>query len=132
MEVLLVMAILIIMASLVTVGYQQIRKNASRDGAKAQIKQLEQACMLFQGDVGRLPQSLDELRNQPQGLSQDIWRGPYFDAEIPTDPWQQPYVLETTTDEYNNPRPMIYSYGPDMQKGTQDDISNIQNNAQSG
>lgn len=125
MEVLLVMAILIILASLVTVGYQAIRKNANRDGAAAQIKALETACMVYLNDVGQLPTDLNDLRQPPQGLSNpDKWRGPYMDTDIPADPWQQPYQYEQTVDQYQNPRPMIYSFGPDMAKGTQDDISN--------
>lgn len=129
MEVLLVMAILIILASLVTVGYQQIRRNTQADGAKAQIKQLEQACNLYLGDVGQLPTSLQDLRQPPQGAGADKWRGPYLDQEVPKDPWSNNYVLEQSTDNFNNPRVLIYSMGPDLQQGTADDISNMQTNS---
>ena len=124
MEVLLVMAILIILASLVTVGYQQIRKNMQSDGARAQIKQLEQACNLYLGDVGQLPNSLQDLRQPPQGVGADKWRGPYLDTEVPTDPWSNNYVLEQSEDQFKNPRVLIYSMGPDLQQGTADDITN--------
>lgn len=125
MEVLLVMAILIILASLVTVGYQTIRRNAQSDGARAQIKQLEEACNLYLGDVGQLPTSLQDLRQPPQGVGSEKWRGPYLNTDVPKDPWSNNYVLEQTTDAYNNPQVFIYSMGPDLQQGTADDITNM-------
>lgn len=122
MEVLLVMAILIILASLVTVGYQAIQSGAKEDSARTQIKTFEQACMIYMNDVGNLPNDLSELRIEPQGT--DDWRGPYLEKDVPNDPWKNPYNYSTTQDQYGQWQPVISSNGKDGQQGTEDDISN--------
>lgn len=128
MEVLLVMAILVIMASLVTFSYITIQKNAQSDHAMNQINVFKSAIDRYMMDMGAPPQTLEELRYAPQGLENPKkWRGPYVDQDIPNDPWQQPYQYDANAvDEYNNSRPVISSAGPDRTPGSQDDISNVQ------
>jgi len=123
LEVLLVMAILIIMVSVVTIGYTAIQRNAQSDGARMNINALDKACVAFQLDVGRLPSSLADLVSQPQNVAAGKWRGPYIE-QVPMDPWGQEYQYQPQTVN-NIQKPYISSAGPDMQPQTQDDVSNM-------
>ncbi|HAN98799.1 MAG TPA: type II secretion system protein GspG [Planctomycetaceae bacterium] len=123
LEVLLVMAILIIMVSVVTIGYTAIKRNADSDGARMNINALEKACVAYQLDVGRLPTALNELVAAPQNVPAGKWRGPYIE-QVPTDPWGGEYQY-STTNVNNLMKPVISSAGPDLQPQTQDDITNI-------
>lgn len=122
LEVLLVMAILIIMVSVVTVGYNAIQRNAKMDGARMAISQIEKACMAYQLDVGNLPTQLTDLAQQPQGIPAGKWRGPYLE-QIPVDPWGNQYSYNTTTVN-NLMKPVISSNGQNSADPS-DDISNV-------
>ena len=119
MELLLVMAILVIMASMVTFAFLQIQKNAQSDATLSQISTLENACTSYKLQVGRFPNSLDDLFTQPAGLSTRQWRGPYLSNPVPMDPWGN--VYNYAPDEANN-RVNIMSAGPDGQQGSPDDV----------
>ena len=80
----------------------------------------DKQCPLFELHVGRMPTSLDELVNPPANPAEaEKWAGPYVE-KIPLDPWDNAYQFES--DGVNKPR--IWSFGPDGQNGTQDDIGN--------
>ena len=52
------------------------------------------------------------------------WKGPYLKKnEIPDDPWGKPYVY-LCPGTHNTSGYDLYSYGPDGQDGTDDDINN--------
>ena len=119
MELLLVMAILVIMASMVTFAFLQIQQNAQSDATLSQISTLENACTSYKLQVGRLPNTLDDLFTQPAGLSPRQWRGPYLNDPVPMDPWGNEYNY--SPDEANN-RVFISSAGPDGQQGSPDDV----------
>jgi general secretion pathway protein G len=125
MEILLVLAILVVLGSLVTVGYVTIQKNANIDSAKTQIRMFEEAIGLYRLDVGKYPsgdQGLQALRLQPPDAPVDKWRGPYMTTEIPMDPWGNPYQYQEITDSLNQPSFEVMSNGPDGNNGTPDDI----------
>jgi general secretion pathway protein G len=119
MELLLVMAILVIMASMVTFAFLQIQQNAQSDATLSQISTLENACTSYKLQVGRFPNTLDDLFTQPAGLSPRQWRGPYLNDPVPMDPWGNEYNY--SPDEANN-RVFISSAGPDGQQGSPDDV----------
>ena len=119
MELLLVMAILVIMASMVTFAFLQIQQNAQSDAALTQISMLESACDQYKLQVGRYPNTLDDLFTQPAGLTTRQWRGPYLKDPVPMDPWGAEYNY--SADEANN-RVFITSAGPDGQQGSPDDV----------
>ncbi len=53
------------------------------------------------------------------------WDGPYLKKnEIPLDPWGNPYQYEYPSTHGNGDNPDIWSFGPDGQDGTEDDITN--------
>ena len=123
MEVLLVMAILVILGSMVTVGFLRIQKNAQRDAAKSQIKLLEDAVDLYALNIGTTPQTqqgLEALIQPPGDLPNPAkWAGPYLNKQIPLDPWGQPFQYEQISAEEFR----IWSNGPDGNNGSEDDIT---------
>ena len=125
MEVLLVLAILVILGSLVTVGYMQIQKNAYRDLARNQIKSIENAVMNYALHIGEVPtteQGLEALRTQPSDLKNPRrWAGPYLgkaNEALPLDPWGNDYQYEATTKEDFK----VWSVGPNGAPGDDDDV----------
>ena len=74
---------------------------------------------MYRMEVGRFPESLEELVNPPPN-AQGTRDEPYLE-KMPIDPWNHPYVFTI-----EDGRPVIICVGPDGQEGTQDDISNVQ------
>ena len=126
MEVLLVMAILVILGSMVGFYISGMKKSADEDAARLQIGMLEQQLDAYRLHVGSYPtsnQGLQALRVAPADLANpNKWRGPYANKDIPPDPWGNPYQYELINAEQFH----IWSWGPDGINGSDDDISNIQ------
>ncbi len=127
-EVLLVLAILVIMASAVAVNYIGRQKEALKDKAKVDIDLLESALKMYHLDLHTYPttdQGLEALRQPPAGLPNPEQWGPepYLEKEVPLDPWHKPYQYacpgRVNTQFYD-----IWSLGPDGVDGSQDDICN--------
>jgi general secretion pathway protein G len=92
-ELLVVLAILVLLASVVgprVIGYLGSSRTQT---AKVQIEGLTSAIELFRIDIGRLPtaeEGLKALVERPAGTL--IWNGPYLKKlAIPTDPWGRPF-----------------------------------------
>ena len=119
LELLLVMAILVVLASLSTVAIFAVQRNALKKNALIQIKALESACGIYRLHVGQFPASLDDLHTNPSGMSNSEWGGPYMKEAIPVDPWRRAYTYST---EEATDRVIITSAGPDGQAGTEDDV----------
>lgn len=119
LELLLVMAILVVLASLSTFAVLGLQRNALSKAAATEISNLKSQCIAYKLHVGVFPTSLDDLFVPPSGMTQIQWGGPYVQEQIKGDPWKQPYNY--SADEAND-RVNITSNGPDRQQGTQDDI----------
>jgi len=127
MEVLLVLVILVILASLVGVGIRTTRTRAFNDAARAQIKLFRTSLQIFEMDINSYPttsQGLQALLDMPPGLANESrWRGPYLSEDIkdlPLDPWDNAY-------QYKLEDPNTYkisSAGVDGIFGTDDDLTN--------
>jgi len=117
-EVLLVVAILGILAAVVVGNFGQHGENARIRATRASISAISTQVDVFQLDVGRLPNSLDELINQPSGASN--WNGPYIrgGAAALQDAWATPFTYRREGNSYK-----IISAGPDQQMGSGDDIT---------
>jgi general secretion pathway protein G len=123
LEVLLVLAILVILTS--TVGYYFVgaQRRANMRATAVQINLIEKLLMDYHTDVGSFPateQGLGALRVAPAGLPTNKWAGPYAEKDIPLDPWGNPYQYELTGPESFR----IWSFGPDRQDGSGDEITN--------
>lgn len=119
MEVLLVVAILLILASLATVAISRTLKGTQSKQAKIDINTLSQAINVYFIDVGSYPPTLDALVIQPDGLANpQKWNGSYLEKELPADPWGNQYLYSVNGDQIQ-----IKSMGPDGIADTQDDIT---------
>lgn len=116
-ELLIVMVIIGLLSALV--GPKMFSKvGKSRiQAVKAQISLFETALDTYRLDNYNYPSGLEALVRDP-GL-EGTWDGPYL-KKIPKDPWGNGYIY---TSEENNSF-VIVSTGQDGMEGTEDDISN--------
>jgi general secretion pathway protein G len=115
-ELIVVMVILALLAGLVGYKYTQRIGVAKSQAAKLQIEKLGGALQMYLLDVGRYPDSLDSLVQNP-GI--EAWNGPYLEKEMPKDPWGKPYQYRYPGmhGDYD-----LFSLGPDGADGGEDDI----------
>lgn len=115
MELLVVLVIIGLLAALVGPTLYHRIKPAKRAAAKAQISNFMTALDSYFVDVGSYPttqQGLQALRNKPEGVTN--WQGPYLKKEVPTDPWNHPYIYRSPG---RNGGYEIVSYGADGRQG---------------
>lgn len=121
-ELLLVIVIIGILASMMVVGLAGRSQDARVTAAKGDIAgSLAIALDLFEADVGRYPtpeEGLKALITPPADATG--WKGPYLQTELKPDPWGQEYVY--AIDPQYPDRYVLTSSGPDRQPGTPDDV----------
>ena len=123
-EVLLVLAILVIIASLAVMAYGPARRKAKNDAARSQIGAFGSAIDLYNLSLDEYPMTLDALRVAPADLPDPAkWDGPYLTKEIPLDPWGQEYRY-IVPGNHNPDSYDLWSVGPDGVDNTDDDITN--------
>lgn len=94
-ELIVVIAIIGILATLVIVRYAGKTDQAKVAAAKAQLSQLEGAVIEFQANCNRLPRTLDELVNKP-GDCPNWQDGGYLKGtKMPKDPWGTDFVFRS-------------------------------------
>ncbi len=124
-EVLLVLVILLIIASLAVTAYGPIQRRAYINAARTQIKAFKGPLQAYHLDINDYPttaQGLDALREPPPDLPDPTkWQGPYLDSAVPLDPWGRPYQYEYPG-KHDPESPDIWSVGPDGVDGTDDDV----------
>lgn len=125
LELLVVLVILVLVASIVgpqVIGYlgsSQVKT------ATVQIKSLETAVELFRLDTGRYPAAAEGLEAlvKPPG-SIPGWSGPYLAKDsVPMDPWGRAYRYESGGDTGFR----IMSYGRDGKEGGTGEDADITN-----
>jgi general secretion pathway protein G len=123
-ELLLVLVILGVLAAIVVPKFAGRSEQAKVTAAKTDIGRLEVALDAFEIDNGRFPTSQEGLRvlfERPSDAQ--AWRGPYIKRGIPRDPWNNEYIYEYPG-RYNENSYDLYSMGPDMRQGSEDDVTN--------
>jgi len=118
-ELLIVIVILGLLASLVAPKFFSQLGTAERGIASAQMNAFETALDTFRLDMGSYPANLEELRKSDKPR----WDGPYLPKAIPLDPWGNAYVY-TTPGEEGNPY-KIMSYAADGKAGGIDNNEDI-------
>jgi general secretion pathway protein G len=125
-ELLVVLVILVLLASLVGPRVMGYLGSSRTKAAKVQIESLSSALELFKLDTGRYPTSSEGLRalvEAPSGVTS--WNGPYLTKrDVPNDPWGRPYNYRFPGQ--NGPFD-IFSLGADNQvggTGENEDITN--------
>lgn len=123
-ELLLVLVILAILASIVVPKFTGRTEQAKLTAAQTQISNFGTALDSYEVDMGSYPDSnegLDALLHKPANA--DSWRGPYLKQDIPVDPWGNAYIYEFPG-KHAEGRYDLMSLGPDGRAGTDDDIAN--------
>lgn len=118
-ELLIVMVIIGLLASLVAPTMFSKVDSSKRNTAVAQMQMLSTSLDAFRLDVGRYPDTLDELLRSDKRN----WDGPYLPREIPLDPWGNSYVYRfpsQTSASYD-----LFSLGADGREGGEGDNADI-------
>ena len=131
-EVLLVIGILVVLMGAAIVGYTGIKERADKDTTKILIGQTASAVKLYHAHMNTYPTTDDGLKalsSKPDDEKEaERWSGPYLEnGVIPVDPWNNELKYERldNSDDSTKPPFRVFSYGPDGQEGTDDDISTI-------
>lgn len=125
LELLLVLVILGILAGIVGVRFAGQSGKAKITATKTEMGSIKTALQTFELHIGRFPttqEGLDALYEEPSGLNDDEWEGPYLDERIDEDEWGNEYVYTSPGD--HNKDYDLYSFGPDGKDGGDDDITN--------
>ena len=122
-EIMIVVVILGLLVGLVGPKIFKQFEKAERGTAKAQIEMLGTSVDTFRLDMRRYPKELDELLRKPS--DDKNWDGPYVKKDLPTDPWERPYVYKCPGDEGRDYD--IISYGADGQPGGDGENADINN-----
>ena len=115
-ELLVVLAILALLATLIAPRVVGYLGRAKTDIARSNVAGIASSLELFYLDYGRYPTSeegLAILASAPDPDTDNLWRGPYIKDETNfTDPWGRAYVLEVDDDAFT-----IKSLGRDGKPG---------------
>jgi general secretion pathway protein G len=113
-EILVVMVIIALLASLVAPRLFPKLGKGKQATAKAQIELLGQALDQFRLDTGRYPSTQEGLNALVTNPNIENWDGPYLKKALPNDPWGKSYIYQCpgTHGEYD-----LLSYGRDGAQG---------------
>lgn len=113
-EILVVMVIITLLASLVAPRLFPKLGKGKQSAAKAQIELIEQALDQFRLDTSRYPTTQESLSVLVANQNIEKWEGPYLKKGLPSDPWGKPYNYQCpgTHGEYD-----LFSYGRDGAAG---------------
>ena len=122
MELMIVMVILGLLASLVGPAMFKKLGTAKQGTAKTQIEMLMTALDSYRLDVGHYPSGQEGLEALVINPGEDKWDGPYLQKGLPKDPWDSDY-------NYQNPGEHgevdIYSYGGDSREGGEKEDADV-------
>jgi general secretion pathway protein G len=116
-EILLVVAILGILAGVAVVSMSGKVAKANTAAARTSITAIRTAIDVYEVDNGVYPAGLQNLVARG---SENNWNGPYLrDARMAKDPWGNDFQYTAKEGSVE-----LRSAGPDLQMGTEDDITN--------
>jgi general secretion pathway protein G len=120
MELLVVIAVIGVLATLVAPSIFQHLGAAKDATARSQIEMLGAALDAYRLDNGRYPssaQGLDALWNASTSDPRPSnWRGPYLRKAVPLDPWSHPYIYKSPAEQSRGGYDLS-SYGADGKPG---------------
>lgn len=124
LELLVVIVILGLLATLGSLQLSGYLGRAKSDTARLQIKELTTALDIFRMDLGRVPtpeEGLAILVTPPADPAG--WRGPYLKGKaLLSDPWGRPYVYQLTK---TGPGYEVRSLGSDGEAGGTGDKADV-------
>jgi general secretion pathway protein G len=128
MELLVVIVVITLLASLVAPNVFRHVGTARDAAARAQIEMLGAALDAYRLDVGRYPTTQEGLaalvQNPTTGSVAARWRGPYLRSGVPQDPWRNPYAY-ASPGKASNRGYELSSYGADGSPGGTGDAADI-------
>ncbi len=151
-ELLIVMAILVLLVSLVGPRLLGSKKKADISAVKTQIGLFQSSLERYALDMNKFPSTEEGLaalvekpsadgastsQNVELGDEEDAdeggsdWGGPYIKS-LPKDPWGKAYKYEFPPTHSKGEEPDIWSYGPDGEENTDDDIVSWKGGSKSG
>jgi general secretion pathway protein G len=127
-EVIIVLAIVLLLSGLVGVAVMQRRGEARTDTVKIELNTIRNAMKLFYLDFDRYPTDEEGVavlwdRNLLEGDEDETrrWKR-YLDRPMPTDRWGSPWGYSQVSELGEESEYDLWSWGPDKQDGTDDDI----------
>jgi general secretion pathway protein G len=123
LELLVVMVIIGLLASIVAPQYFAQLGKSNAKVARAQIEAFSQALDQYRLDVGQYPTTehgLNALRVAPANVGK--WQGPYLKRDIPPDPWGRAYLYQAPGQHGDFD---LFSTGSDGQIGGQGEAADV-------
>jgi general secretion pathway protein G len=119
-EIIVVMVILAVLATLIVPRFAGRTEQARRSKAIADIANIKVALDMYEADNGSYPSTEQGLQALREASASDPvpkdWKGPYLKDPILDDPWGQPYIYSSPGE--NNPDSYdLLSYGKDGKEG---------------
>lgn len=111
-EMLLVLGIIALIAGMFLPRLIGRAESARSKAAASQISRISMGVESYYLDTGQTPTSLDELVNEPPGVTG--WNGPYIKNSLLKDPWGRPYIYRYPGEHGDFD---IITYGADGQQG---------------
>ncbi len=129
-EILLVVVIIGMLVTIVTVQIGGQSEKAKLVSTRRQIDAYKTALGIYELDNGFYPstqQGLEALISKPGGAPAPArWKGPYLDPPVlRDDPWGQSYVYRYPGEKMSHGYD-LFSKGPNLLSGDDDDIGNWQ------
>ncbi|MEQ8821606.1 MAG: type II secretion system major pseudopilin GspG [Sumerlaeia bacterium] len=125
LEIMFVVVIIGVLLAIVGPRLAGKSTEARKGTAKADIRNIKVGLAQFEMHVGRFPntsEGIEALIEEPSGLPDDQWDGPYLDTDVtPKDPWGAVYNYRSPGEHSKDYD--IWSSGPDGQEGTEDDVT---------
>lgn len=122
MELMIVMVILGLLASLVGPAMFKKLGTAKQNTAKTQIGMLMAALDAYRLDIGHYPTQQEGLEALVVNPGEEKWDGPYLKKGVPMDPWDKEY-------NYQNPGEHgevdIFSLGADNKEGGEKEDADV-------
>jgi len=106
MEMLIVVAIIVVLAGVGGVIYMNVLGESKGNVARAQARNIAQACQMFNLSHGRYPNSLAEL-TEPMDNKAALMEPQYL-----RDPWQMEYKYANPGSHQRSGGPDVWSDGP--------------------
>ena len=132
MEMLIVLGILVIVFALAAPRFFGAREKANLSATKVQIEAFRSALEKYNFDTNTFPtseQGLQALFQAPADSeegeegSASNWDGPYMNKPaLPKDPWGNDFQYAYPPERGASKDPDIWSWGPDGEDNTEDDI----------
>ena len=124
-ELLVVMVIIGLLVSYVGPKYFNQLSQSEVKAAKAQIDSIKKALDVYRLDNGAYPdQATGLMALMAPPATARKWRGPYLQKDIPSDPWNQPYIYRIPGEKAEFD---LLSLGADAKPGGDDENADIVN-----